>query len=182
MKKIIGNFKYFESQEENEKVLILLRKHNIYLLTPFFIGFVLLAITIIMYWLLTSVDQIGNISQKGLPQLLLTLIILFIITYIYTSWFVRYCNIVILTDEHLVEIEQLALFSRRVSVLDLDQIEDVTFSQHGFIQTFFDFGDLEIQTAGATKNFTFKNMSDPDHLQRKIMELKELEEGEGKPK
>ncbi len=169
-------FKYFESQEDDENVLIITRKHWFYLLTPFIIGGFFSIISTILFILLKKTGSDSFIYL--LPEIILSISILFFITYPYTSWVLRYYNVVILTDEHIVEVEQIGLFSRKVSVLDLDQVEDVTFGQHGIIQTTLDYGNLEIQTAGELRNFIFNNINDPDGLQRKIMELKELEENE----
>lgn len=176
MSTAVKKYKYFESQEDNEKVLIVTRKHWFYLMTPFLIGGGFSIIAIILFILLKKTGP--NSFIYLLPEIILSISILFFITYSYTSWLLRYFNVVILTDENIVEIEQIGLFSRKISVLDLDQVEDVTFGQHGIIQSTLDYGNLEIQTAGELRNFIFNNISDPDGFQRKIMELKELEENE----
>jgi signal transduction histidine kinase len=178
MKNIKRHEKYFDSQEPNEDVLIISRKHWSYLATPFVAGSGLSVFAFVCFYLFVNSDEILFGAPEFYPEIILSLVLLFVFTYAYTSWLIRYSNVVILTNEHLVEIEQPMLYSRKVSVLDLDQIEDVTFGQHGLLETFLKFGDLEIQTAGEIRNFIFKNIDDAGGLQRKIMELKELEEGE----
>lgn len=79
----------------------------------------------------------------------------------------------ILTNEHLVEIEQSAIFSRKVSELDLDSIEDASAIQQGFIQTMLHFGKVLVQTAGELPNFNFAGLPFPYEISQKIMEIKE---------
>lgn len=172
--KIVENYKYFESQEPDEKVVFVIRHHWTILVVPFIVGAVILGLTGIIILIFGS---FANITLSAIGETIFTcvisLIFLFTILYVFLSWLIRYLNVIILTGEHLVEIQQLAVFSRKVSELDLDCIEDASSSQRGFIQTMFHFGDVLIQTAGELPNFNLSGIENPNGIQQKIMETKE---------
>jgi uncharacterized membrane protein YdbT with pleckstrin-like domain len=171
---IIPNYKYFESQEADEKVIFVLRKHWTVLITPLLTGLGILILATIIGVLVKSFDNIV-ITETGETILacVFSLIILFTTLYVFMSWLIHYLDVVILTDEHLVEIQQLSLFSRKTSELDLDCIEDASSSQKGIVQTLLKYGNVLIQTAGELPNFNLNNFEDPDGIQQKIMEAKE---------
>jgi uncharacterized membrane protein YdbT with pleckstrin-like domain len=172
--KIIEDYKYFESQETDEKVVFVIRHHWTILIVPFIVGSVVLGLTGIIVLILSSFGNI-TLSESGetIATCVVSLIFLFTILYVFLSWLIRYLNVIILTGEHLVEIQQLGVFSRKISELDLDCIEDASSAQKGFIQTMFQFGDVLIQTAGELPNFNLVGIENPNGIQQKIMETKE---------
>jgi type III secretory pathway component EscS len=171
---IIPNYKYFESQEGDEKVIFVLRKHWTVLVAPLFAGAGILILSTVIGLLVKSFDNIV-ITEVGetIMACVFSLIILFTTLYVFMSWLIHYLDVVILTDEHLVEIQQLSLFSRKTSELDLDCIEDASSSQKGIVQTLLKYGNVLIQTAGELPNFNLNNFEDPDGIQQRIMEAKE---------
>lgn len=172
--KIIPNYKYFESQEADESVIFVIRRHWIFLATPFFLGGLLLLLELGFALLGGSyvAENFPGITE-AIFICVICLALLFTSLYVFMSWLIRYLSIIILTTEHLVEIEQTAVFSRKVSELDLDCVEDASSNQKGFMATMFHFGDVLIQTAGELPNFHFTGIEDPNGVQQKIMEAKE---------
>lgn len=162
---------YFETQESDETIVLVLRKHWIYLIAPFFVGAVLLGVIAFFYYSLTTGSPV-ELNGQPVWEALFILLVLIDFTFVITSWLVRYLNVVILTNKHLVEIEQHVLFSRRISVLSLGSIEDAASERAGLWATIFDYGNVEIQTAGEMRNFIFKFYPKPDELQKKIMTQK----------
>lgn len=173
--KIIEGFKYFESQESDENVVLLLRRHWLVLAEPLMLGGMIIIVIIAMGIgvNLSSVPLLGN-SVKPFVQVMLSFLVLLTISGAYLGWLVRYLNLVILTDEHLVEIKQLGIFHRKVSQLDLDTIEDATASVKGALATIMHIGTVFVQTAGELPNFEFRGLEDPYAIQQKIMETKEI--------
>lgn len=172
--KVIDGYKYFESQQPDEKVEIIVRRHWTYLVVPFIVGIIIIMLTAIVFSLIISINS-EFISGSGelIMSCIISLIVLFTILYIFLSWLIRYLNVIILTNEHLVEIEQSAIFSRKVSELDLDCIEDASAFQKGFFQTMLRFGEVLVQTAGELPNFDFKGVPFPYEVSQKVMEVKE---------
>lgn len=82
-------------------------------------------------------------------------------------------NVLIFTNVHLVHVEQLALFSRRVSQLNFKRIEDVTGLKQGILQNIFNYWQMEVQSAGEQEKFIFKNAPDPTNLADEVLSIHE---------
>jgi uncharacterized membrane protein YdbT with pleckstrin-like domain len=103
----------------------------------------------------------------------LSLIFLFNTGYLYSAWLIHHLNVGLITTEHIVEICQTSLFSRKISELGLDRIQDVSASQKGMSETMFNYGDIDVQTAGELPNFLFTKVPSPNETAQKVMELEE---------
>lgn len=97
----------------------------------------------------------------------LYLLILWIGFFIYWTDFIL--DTWILTNERLVDIEQMGLFTRRISTLSLDRIQDVTTYESGLIDTYFKIGTVYIQTAGEQREFKIPSARNPQRIKELIM-------------
>lgn len=175
---VMQGHRYFESQEQAESVILLTRKHWLSLASPFLVGVFVIAILLVFSSLALATGEriFGDFGEaaKGAFEVLLTL---FIVLASFCTWLIRYLNVIIVTDKHIVDVSQRAFFARSVSTLSLGDIEDVSIDKNGFLPTLFDFGNLKIQTAGELPNFELKAIADPETVQRQIMEAKARAEG-----
>lgn len=107
---------------------------------------------------------------------------LFLQTFIFGSWINFYYDVIIVTTERLVNINQEGLLSREVSELSLREIQDVTAQQEGFLQSFLDYGRLVVETAGEGTTgmpekpgvegyFTIEDVPHTNRIARAILEL-----------
>jgi uncharacterized membrane protein YdbT with pleckstrin-like domain len=166
--------KYFESQQPDEEMVFLVRRHIIELVPMFMIA--LLGYTFGLYaiiFLPESFPVLVNGFAYNLYVLVVSLIFLFNTIFVFYSWLLHYLHVTILTTEHFVEINQYGPFRRKVSVLTLDRIQDVTNEQNGFIHTIFNLGTVHIQTAGEVSNFVLRYVPNPYKLCQSIMETEE---------
>ncbi len=65
-----------------------------------------------------------------------------------------------------------SLFNVTYSSIFHDKIQDIIISVKGFLAAFFDFGDIQIETAGAFKQFIFRDIPDPEIIKQVILEAK----------
>lgn len=94
-------------------------------------------------------------------------------------WIDYYFDVWIVTNKRVVNVEQKGLFSREVSELEFEKIQDVTTEVLGIIPTFLNYGNVCIQTAGEKEHFTFADVADPYRIKDLIMNLqKELQRKE----
>ncbi|MEX0918435.1 MAG: PH domain-containing protein [Candidatus Paceibacterota bacterium] len=77
------------------------------------------------------------------------------------AWTDNYLDVWLVTDQRIIGIEQKGIFNREVSSLRFDRIQDITVSVEGFLPTLLSFGDIHVQTAGATVEIIFKNAARP---------------------
>jgi uncharacterized membrane protein YdbT with pleckstrin-like domain len=113
---------------------------------------------------MSAVDIISLFSFFYALWLLVIWVIAFII------WTNYYLDIWIITSKKIIDIEQYGLFKRQVSILHLEKIQDITYDVHGLLQTFFQYGDLMVQTAGSSGSFPIKGVPNPALVQAKLNE------------
>lgn len=166
--------KYFASQQTDEEVILVVRKHWIVLFLPFLIGTAVYLLSLLMVFALPSyVPSLFTGFAYNITVPIISLIFLYNTLFLYIKWLMHYLHVGIITNEHLVDIGQKNLFARKISQLGLENIQDVSASQMGMLQTFYNYGDVTIQTAGEMPNFTLEKAPNPYDLEQKIMELKE---------
>lgn len=156
-------FKYVEF-DENEKILTEIRKHPfglfIIIFTGFIIAIVLVAVLVILALNLNTfgIGEEGGSSAfrgilivVGLALALLTIIVTGITAILYRL------NVVYVTNEKIAQVNYMSLFNREVNQLNIGNVEDVTISQRGVFAYLFDYGSLQIETAGElpSKQFTY---------------------------
>ena len=104
-----------------------------------------------------------------LAVVLLTLAAIFLLLGL---WIYRQ-NRLMITNMHLIQIEQVGLFNRRVSQLSLARVQDVSGRRTGLLATLLDYGDVEIQSAGEEEKFVFRNAPQPQELSDNCLDAHE---------
>ncbi len=80
-------------------------------------------------------------------------------------------NRVLVTNEHVVDIDQVTLFRRSVATLTLSRIQDVSAEVAGPAQTLLQYGTVTVQTAGQQEKFRFDYMPKPYEVEQYILEV-----------
>ncbi len=70
-------------------------------------------------------------------------------------------DIWIVTDHRVIDSQQFGFFHRTVAELGLARIQDISTKLQGTMATFFNFGNLDIQTAGTEPKFRFEQIPNP---------------------
>jgi membrane protein YdbS with pleckstrin-like domain len=89
------------------------------------------------------------------------IMVVFALALFYAGYWVYCRNFLVLTNQHLVRVEQKGLFSHAVSQLALARVQDVAGAVPGFMATVLGYGNLTVETAGAEDNFVFTNIYAP---------------------
>ncbi|MBT3230685.1 PH domain-containing protein [Candidatus Uhrbacteria bacterium] len=167
------SLKQLPNQERDEKAILFLRRHWIEVLRILFFACVFAVIPVIFYYILTDngVDWNGYWGQFG--ALLVSIYALFALAILMTMFTDYYLDTWIVTTRRVINIEQKGLFSRVISELHLNQVQDVTAETHGFIATILSYGHVYIQTAGTRERFEFKMVNDPVKVKARVSELVE---------
>ena len=163
------------NKKQNEKVVMNLWPHPFMFFKIFLVYILLFAIPVAVYFFITWTYPAVFESQFLLPILTLIcfayyLVVLLLAFYI---WMDNYLDVWTITTHRIVSREQKGLFNRTVSELELYRVQDVSVEQKGFLPTMLNYGDLYVQTAGATERFVFKNVGNPIKISRLIQRLDE---------
>lgn len=165
----------FIHQKPYEHIVYKVRRHYVTLVPAILILALLLLVPLGAAWLVTTVfPRLVEISiVPPLGVLLGSLYYLSILLFFYTYFIDFYLDVLVVTNDRLIDIEQIGLFARSVSELDLYKIQDITSTVKGFFATLFNFGDISIQTAGAVEKFHVQHIPNPEGLRQAILDLAE---------
>lgn len=170
----VKEYKYFESQQPDEQIILLVRRHILALASVFAIAFIVYAIGFLAIFIFPFlIPSMVEGFAYNIYVLVISLIFLFNTVFLFSNWVLHYLYVCLLTTEHFVEIDQYALFGRKISTLTLDKIQDVTNDQHGLINTVFNLGLVQVQTAGELPNFIVRYVPDPARICQTVMETEE---------
>ena len=163
----------FPGQHHNEDIVLVLRKHKLTLL-----GYALHLLALIFLPVIFYIFVVPAAFPAFLEDPYNKIFILFSVIYYgfiwilaFIIWVDYYLDIWIVTNQRLLDIEQIGFFNRVVSELDLKRIQDITSRVHGLFPTMFGFGNIHIQTAAEEHKFELKSVPHPVTVRRKIIKL-----------
>jgi len=157
----------------DENLIILLRRHWINLLSqlfPFMALILVLLIAYLLFYLFLEPHLLNPVEMQFI-HLGTALFVLFLWSFIFVVFIDYYLDVWIVTNERIVNVEQKGLFRREISELRLENVQDLTTDIGGIVKTFFDFGDLYVQTAGKRERFLFKSIPHPERVRDIILVL-----------
>lgn len=160
-------------QKSYERIVHVLRRHPVTFVPTVLLHAALLLLPFAAYWVADMLfpQIVGNATVRVIGILLFSAYLLSIILFFYTQFVIFYLDLWIVTNDRLVDIEQLGLFSRQISELDLFQIQDVTSDVNGFFPTVFHYGNLTVQTASNNVNIVLRNIPHPERLRQELLQL-----------
>jgi len=160
----------FPSQKSYEKIELFLRRHWLVLFFIYFGFIIMILFGLVLFYL---ANDFFNFQRNNLylAEFLLSLYILSVWYFLFKTLTDFYLDTWIVTDHRILEIHQLGLFKRDVSELRLSKIQDVTVKVEGLLPTFFNYGEVIIQTAAEIPEFKFEQIPHPQQVKDKILQL-----------
>ncbi len=164
----------FETQEDQEEVVLFLRQHIVVLLGPFLLV-VFLALAPVSFFPLLSRLLVLPVTIP-LNYIIVGTAFWYVVTFGFAlmSFLRWFFNIYIVTNRRIVDIDFVHLLYKEFSEARLDKIQDITYKSSGIFSVFFDFGDAFVQTAGGNiPNIEFFTVPYPAKVVKTISELLE---------
>jgi uncharacterized membrane protein YdbT with pleckstrin-like domain len=157
--------------EQGEHIFLEIRKHWFILFREVFYCFFLAILPIFLFPLLELIGFKIDLNFFSLSLFFYSLWILILWLICFIFWTNFYLDVWYVTDHKMFDIEQIGLFSREISVLRYEKIQDINYEISGIIPSLLNFGDITVQTAGAERNFIMKGIKNPAEVQKKINEI-----------
>lgn len=153
----------FQTQKPNELIILFLRSHFIINLSWIILGSILTIIPTVLLFFLPrlGVDFLFSSEAIRFTTVYVLFYYLIVFSYVFISFLHWFYNVFIVTSERIVDIDYSDIVVHNIAVTDLSHIEDVNYTQSGFIPTFFNYGHLFVQTAGNEKNFEAMSIPKP---------------------
>jgi uncharacterized membrane protein YdbT with pleckstrin-like domain len=165
--------------KEGERLVREVRRHWIVMLGPvlgsFFLVFLPLVTTFVLYFF--SFNILDFVSLNGsvfaLSVVIYSLWFLFVFIFLTVQWTEYYLDVWYITDSRLVDVEQISLFSRKTKTLSLKRVQDITVEVNGFLATALNYGDIHVQTAGASRKIILYHSKNPYEVKKIISNIVE---------
>lgn len=156
----------FETQENDEKIILLLRMHPITNLKW-------ILISLLMILVPSIVGILGLFDSFPLGFSVVMTLGWYLITsaYMLESFLTWYFNVYFVTDRRIIDVDFHNLIYKQVSDAQLNKIQDLTYNMGGVVRTFFNYGNVFIQTAGEVNEFEFLAVPYPDKVAKVIQDL-----------
>lgn len=162
---------FFEGQDSDEKILLLLRAHpitNISWIIPAVLIF------FIPFFLPNILVRLGFENLLNLPPTYLSAFIvinyLLVLVISFEGFLYWYFNVYIITNKNIIDVDFHSILFKNIDLAPLKNVEDTSSSMGGILKAIFNFGDVFVQTAGATKNVDFINVPDPHKISDFILD------------
>jgi hypothetical protein len=149
--------------DPDEKIILEARKHWFVFVLEI-IPMLVIAILPVILLVVTLTLLHASIPDQYIPLVvgLYLLWLLVVWTAIFARWTIYYLNVWILTDRRIFNVNQKGLFRQSVSMLRLEQLQDINISINGIIASLIGYGDLEVESAGAEiDRFIITGIKDP---------------------
>ncbi|PIQ70490.1 hypothetical protein COS55_02440 [Candidatus Shapirobacteria bacterium CG03_land_8_20_14_0_80_40_19] len=158
---------HFDTQDPEEEILLILRRHWITNLPWFFIALVLFFAPAV----LTFFPLLASFPEK---YRFVFVIVWYLITlmFIFEKFLAWLFNMTIITDERIIDIDFVNLTTKKISDCELDKIQDVSFNNSGAFGTIFNYGDVTVQTAAEIVEFVFEDIPRPAKVAEILQKLR----------
>lgn len=154
---------HFQTQKSNEAIILFLRSHFITNISWIIFSLFLLVLPIIIFNFLPNfgLDFLSSPRATRFITIFTLFYYLMVFSYVFISFLHWFYNVFIVTTERIVDMDYSDIVVHNIAVTSLTHVQDVSYTQSGFIPTFFNFGDLFVQTAGNERNFEAYSVPKP---------------------
>ena len=161
----------FAEQEEDEDIILFLRRDFI-TNVPWLISTVGLAF---VPFLIRFIFVSTGFSLFSLPNnisfILISFYYLIVVGFAFANLVSWFYNIGLVTTKRGVDIDFLDLATINVGTATLADIIDVEYTQAGFFQSFFDFGDVRLRVEATGEVFVFEKVPRPTEVAGNVSNL-----------
>jgi hypothetical protein len=155
----------------DERIILVIRRHPFAFVSSITTLLVMGILPVLVYLLLPAT---GLTFQKETVDWITVgtgTFYLFWITLGLVLWIDYYYDLYLITDQHIFDIDQSSLLSRRISQTSLARVQDVTARVKGFWPNLLDFGPITVQTAGDKEEIVLEDVPRPNEVGTTIMHL-----------
>lgn len=164
---------HFQTQKPHESIILFLRSHFIINISWIAFSLFLFVLPIIISAFLPNLglDFIYSPAANRFIIVFTLFYYLMFLSYLFVNFLHWFYNVFIVTTERVVDIDYSDIVVHNIAVTNLSHVQDVNYTQSGFIATFFNYGDLFVQTAGNERNFEALSIPRPREATHIIGEL-----------
>jgi len=149
----------FEDIEQGESILLLLRRHFVTNVPWIAATIVLLILPFLFPFILTFFPF--PLPESHTIMLFMGFYYLFVFGFVLLNFTLWYFQAGLVTNRRIIDVDLSGILYRQVSEAKIQNIQDVTYNQIGFIRSLFNYGNVLVQTAGAEENIEYDRVPRP---------------------
>lgn len=161
----------FPGRRENEQIKLIIRKHKIIFLFLFIKVFMLILLPFAVMIAVTYF-QLISLAYLPLAWAFFLLIILFCQLVIFVEWLNEELDTVIVTDERIINVNQISFLHRSVIETSLAHVSDARGVQRGIWSDLFNYGILELQSENSNGLSRIEYVAYPFKVAEQILEVR----------
>lgn len=162
--------------QPDEVVETVVRKHWFVLAEQFTALFVLFLAPFVLARLVSSgtlpapllADALAALSAPTKTVLAASWALLFWVRF-FAFYADHYLDAWIVTNKHLIDVEQKSFFHRDIATLALESIEDIAIEVRGLIPTLLSYGTIRVQTAAQSREFIMDHAPRPERVKEILL-------------
>lgn len=152
----------FSEQENNETILLLLRRHFVTNLPWIMVAIFLLILPV-------AFPFFSRLFPFPLPTghtlaLYLSFYYLVLFGFVLINFTLWYFQVGLVTNTRVIDVDLSGILYRQISEAKNQNIEDVTYNQIGFMRSLFNYGNVLVQTAGSEENIEYDRVPRPSKV------------------
>lgn len=162
----------FVQQEPDEKILLFLRRHFITNSPWIFIAIVLIFVPLFIFIFRVDLQILEILSLPALFTVIFTtLYYLIVFSYVFVNFINWFYNVLLVTQKRIVDVDYSDIVIHNIAFTKLTHVQEVNYTQTGFIRSLFNFGDVFIHTAGPEVNLEGLSVPQPRRAAQIIANL-----------
>lgn len=145
----------FQTQKTDEVIILFLRSHFVTNISWIIFTVILVTLPLIITLILPlfKIDFLSYPIATRFTTVYVLFYYLMVSSYVFISFLHWFYNVFIVSSERVVDIDYSDIVIHNIAITNLNHIEDVNYTQSGFISTLFNYGNVFVQTAGNERNF-----------------------------
>ncbi|MDP4007792.1 MAG: hypothetical protein Q8P68_01220 [Candidatus Peregrinibacteria bacterium] len=160
----------FPGQRRGEVVKLIVTKHWI-IYFRMFRQFIIFALVPLIGLFFTTFDTAENI--RGITYFISFMYLSYFFLVVFIRWLDEMLDVLIVTNQRLISIEQVNLFQNAASETNLPMIQDVKGRKKGIFGGLLQYGEMEIQTAAEKIEFRIHDVGDPFTKAKRILDIRD---------
>jgi hypothetical protein len=156
---------HFNEQDEDEYVLLILRKHIVTNIPWIIFSAFLLIAPFVFFSFFNLSDFFINVSIPAKAySIFIYAYYLVVFCYMFVAYITWHYNASLITNKKVVDVHFQDILYHDVKMTKINLIEDVNYVQSGLLGSFFGYGDVFIETAGKSLRFDFYSVPNPQRV------------------
>lgn len=145
----------FNTQHEDEKVILVVRQFPLTQLSWILNAVLLSILIIILNFILPFVLDMSQITVVNLFGAS------FIFGYVWTQFLLWYFTVGMVTSERIIDLDFKNIIYKEFTATTIEMVSDITTKVGGFFGSLFHFGDVFVKTQGFEQNIEFHKIPNP---------------------